>query len=245
MEKFIALSQSSKKILKIAQMSAELPINIIILGESGVGRKALANEMLANTQNFDGRSLEKMISEERINLKEYKSLIIYNINKVLNKNEFLDSLKGIKIIATGFMENEQYINQFAIKLEIPPLEKRREDLDELIKIYTEEASKIYASNTIPKNIKIDISGNAITLKQSIYKSILFKTITKQELMDTLKDFFIDELKNERNYKNLLEIFEIPLLRAAKIMYKSQLKMATKLNINRITLRKKLHKYFGE
>ncbi len=58
-------------------------------------------------------------------------------------------------------------------------------------------------------------------------------------------FFVREFKVERTYKQLLEVFEIPLLKAAKKVYKSQLQMANKLNINRITLRKKLNKYFGE
>jgi DNA-binding protein Fis len=38
---------------------------------------------------------------------------------------------------------------------------------------------------------------------------------------------------------------VPLLKAAKTAFKSQLKMAEKLSINRITLRKKIHQYFGE
>ena len=245
MEQFIAISQSSQKILKIAKMSAELPINVIILGQTGVGRKVLANEILPGIQSFDARTLEKMILSKNINLKDYNALIIYDLNKVLNKEEFLERLKGIKLVATSFLDTSKYINDFAIKLEIPPLEERPEDLEALIDLYTKEAIKIYSSIETPKNINIDISGNAITLKQSIYKSILLKSMTKQEIMATLNDFFINEFKDERNYKQLLEVFEIPLLKAAKKVYKSQLQMANKLNINRITLRKKLHKYFGE
>ncbi len=245
MSKFIALSPSSKKILHIANMSANLPVNILITGEFGVGRKLLANEVFPNLQSFDGRKLEKLILENKINLEEYSAIIVFDINKVLNKIEFLEKLKNIKIVATGFLESQDYINKFAVKIDIPPLEQRKEDLDELIQIYTNEAKKIYPSTTIPKNIHIDISGNAITLKQSIYKSILLKSITKQELMDTLNNFFVQEFKDKRDYKQLLEIFEIPLLQAARKIYKSQVQMANKLNINRITLRKKLHKYFGE
>ncbi len=245
MNKFISLSPSSKKILKIAQLSSNLPVNIIILGQIGVGRKLLAHEILNDAHSFDARELEKLILDKKIDLEQYSSLIIYDINRVLNKDEFLVSLKGIKLVVTGFLEDEEYIGQFAVKLEIPPLEQREEDLNELIKVYVNEAKKIYRSTIVPKDIKIDISGNGITLKQSIYQSILLKSITKQELMNTLYDFFVKELKNERSYKELLELFEVPLLKAARKVYKSQLQMANILNINRITLRKKLHKYFGE
>ena len=245
MNKFLALSPSTIKILKIAKMSIDLPVNIIILGQIGVGKKLLAQELLPNTQAFDARDLEKLVQVNKINLEEYNSIILYDINKVLNKIEFLEKLKSIKIIATGFLQEQDYINLFAVKLEIPPLEQREEDLEYLINLYTNEAKKIYPSIVIPKDIKIDISGNAITLKQSIYKSVLLISMKKQEVMDTLYDFFIRELNDGKNYKHFLELFEIPLLKASKKVFKSQLQMANKLKINRITLRKKLNKYFGE
>lgn len=245
MDKFLACSESSKKILKIAQMSSNLPVNVIILGQIGVGRKLLAHEILPNAQSFDARELENSISNDKVDLKQYNNLIIYDINRVLNKTEFLNSLADIKIVATGFHESEDYINQFAVKLEILPLEERKDDLNKLIQFYTQEAKKIYPSTVIPKDIKIDISGNGITLKQSIYKSILLKSMTKQDMVNTLYDFFVRELKDERSYKQLLEMFEVPLLKAARKVFKSQLQMANKLSINRITLRKKLNKYFGE
>jgi len=245
MKKFIALSPSSKKVLNIAQMSTTLPVNIIILGETGVGRKLLANTISPDTQSFDAKELEKLIIEKKIDLKQFNTIIIYNINKVLNKDEFLENLQNIKIIATGFKEDNEYINNFAVKIEIPSLDQRKEDLEELIKIYVKEANEIYKTSKTIHDIQIDLSGNGITLKQSIYKSILLQSINRHDMINILYNFFIQELKNERSYKTLLEIFEVPLLNAAKSVYKSQLKISQKLKINRITLRKKLTKYFGE
>lgn len=245
MKKFITKSPSSYKILKIAQLSAQLPVDVIILGQAGVGRKLLSKEVLPNAQSYEAKTLEKLIIDNKINLEGLNSIIIYNINQVLNKIEFLEKLEGIKIVATGFICDEDYLDKFAVKIEILPLDERKEDLEELKQFYTDEAKKIYSSNITPRDIKIDLSGNGITLKQSIYKSVLLKSITKQELMDTLNDFFVREFKVQRTYKQLLEIFEIPMLKAAKKVYKSQLQMANKLSINRITLRKKLNKYFGE
>ena len=62
---------------------------------------------------------------------------------------------------------------------------------------------------------------------------------------SLEQFILNKLKKEYNYKDLLEYFEIPLLKAAKKEYKSQLQMANKLQINRITLRKKIDQYSTE
>ena len=228
MDKFIALSPSSKKILKIAQISSNLPVNVIILGEMGVGRKLLAKEILPDAPNFIAKNLEQLIINHKIDLGQYNQMIIYDLNQVINKREFLQNLLNIKIVITSLPENKDYINQFAIKIEIPPLKERVEDLNELIRLYTIEAKNIYPSS----------------LKQSIYKKILLQSITKQEIMDILYDFFIKEFKSEQSYKDLLSIFEIPLLKSAQKVYNSQVKMANKLKINRITLRKKLHKYFG-
>ncbi len=245
MEKFIAHSESTKKILNVAKMSASLPVNVLITGEDGVGRKLLAYEILPDTQSFDAKELEKLINTKTIDLEQYSSLIIFNIHKVLNRQEFMSKLEDIKIVATTFDLNNEYVSYFAVKLEIPSLNQRPEDLEELISIYIKEASKIYTSSILRKDIKIDLSGNGITLKQSIYKSILLKSISKVEMMDTLYSFFIKELKDGKDYKALLEMFEIPLLKASKKVFKSQLQMSEKLNINRMTVRKKLNKYFGE
>ncbi len=245
MEKFIALSESTKKILKVAQMSVSLPVNVMIIGQSGVGRKLLAKEIAPDAHSFLARDLEKILIEKSINLEEHPTIIIYNIHTVLNKKEFMDRLKGVKIIATTFDLVEEYSNFFAVKIEIPSLDQRPEDLEELTYQYIKEASKIYSSSISRDDIRIDLSGNGITLKQSVFKSILLKSISKQEMMDTLGDFCQRELKNGSDYKKLLELFEIPLLKAAKKVFRSQLQMANNLKINRITLRKKLNKYFGE
>ena len=245
MKKFIALSPSTKKILKVAKMSATLPVNVLITGEAGVGRKLLSSTISPDAQSFKAKELEKLINSNNIDLEQFNTLIVYDIHKVTNKQEFINKLKDIKVVATSFDIVDELNEYFAVKIEIPPLDTRVEDLDELTNIYIKEATKIYSLSILKKDIKRDLTGNGITLKQSIYKSILLKSISKKEMMDTLNNFFLRELKDGKNYKALLEVFEIPLLKASRKIFKSQLQMANNLKINRITLRKKLHKYFGE
>lgn len=246
MKNFIALSASSKKALQVAQMSASLPINILILGDKGVGKKLLAKEILQNSNSYDAIEIEQLIQHKNIDIDSLKSLIIYNVDKLLNKNQFFDRLHDIKIIATSNLEYNDSENIFPVKIKLESLSKREEDLDELISIYTNEANKIYLSNKTIKDVKVDISTNGISLKQSIFKSVLLNSITKDEMMDIMYNYFIDELKEEnKSYKELLEIFEIPLLKASKKISKSQVQMAKQLDINRITLRKKLTTYFED
>ncbi|MEA2017176.1 MAG: Fis family transcriptional regulator [Campylobacterota bacterium] len=244
MKKFIANSETSKKILNIAQLSSSMPVNIMIIGEIGVGKTLLSQYILPNATIYDAKFLENSIVQNSINLEQYNELIILNIELVLNKKEFLKNLSGIKLVATSNMTLGDIDEQFAIKIDIPTLEERSEDLNELIEVYVDEAKNIYDSNIDIKNIDIDLSQNGISLKKSIYKSVLLKSLNDDDMKNTLEYFIEKKLEEGKDYRGLLEFFEVPLLNAAKTKFKSQLKMATKLNINRITLRKKLEQYFG-
>lgn len=246
MEKFIALSGSSKKALHVAKMSASLPVNILILGEVGVGKKALTQEILQNCESFEATEIEKSVLNKQLDIQSLKSLIVYNIDTLINKKQFFEKLGTIRVVATASQNYKDDLNTFPIKIQLEPLSERKEDLDELISIYTKEAYKVYSSNKTLDNIKIDISKNGVSLKESIFKSILLNSISKNEIMDILYTYFVNDLKSKSNsYKDLLEIFEIPLLKASKQTYKSQVQMANHLDINRMTLRKKLSSYFKD
>jgi DNA-binding NtrC family response regulator len=245
MKKFIAQSDASKKILNIAQMSSSLPVNILIIGEVGVGKKLLSQHILPDAPYFDAKVLEETLINEKFNIDGYKELIILNIDSVLNKKEFLLYLSGIKVVATTTRGLSDVESQFAIKIDIPPLSQRVEDLEELKKIYLNEANEIYNTNININDIKLDLTLNGNTLKNSIYKTVSIRALNDDEMMQSLEYFITNKFNENKDYRDLLKYFEIPLLNAAKVKFKSQLKMATKLNINRITLRKKLEQYFGE
>lgn len=244
MKKFIALSKSSKQALSIAQMSSSLPVNIIILGEIGVGRKLLAREIAVDAHSFNGNELEKLIQDDKINLQEYSTLIIYDFHRVINKREFLKRVYHIKIVATALNGTQNDIENFAVKIELEPLAIRKEDLEEISKIYIDSAKRFYSIENISHNVESDLSQNGVSLKHSIYKALLLHSMDKRDIMELLYNFFLREIEG-KSYKTLLEIFEIPLLRASKKVYKSQLKMSDKLEINRMTIRKKLTQYFGK
>ena len=244
MKKFISYSPSSKELLRIAKMSASLPVNILVLGESGVGKMPLIYEIFPDVEEFNALILEKHIINNTIDLTRYKIIIVTNIQDIINKNEFFQKIKHIRIVATSNEFIDEYTDIFAVRLEIPILINRKEDLKELKNIYMKQACEIYRCKNIYENIKIDLSKNGKTLKESIFRNILLASMSKKEIMKLLNNLIVKELKDGNDYNALLEIFEIPLLQASKTVYKSQLQMAKNLNINRITLRKKIAKYFG-
>ncbi len=245
MNKFIAKSESSKKLLNIAQISSSLPVNILIIGPKGVGKKILAQNILPDASIFDARTLEETLINKTANIEEYVEIIITNIEQVVNKKEFLERLIHIKVVATSTYLPQDIEASFAVKLDIPPLAERKEDLEELIKIYLKEAKEIYEIDIESKDIDIDLSTNGVSLKKSIFKNSILKSLKDEDMSYSLEQFILNKLKKEYNYKDLLEYFEIPLLKAAKKEYKSQLQMANKLQINRITLRKKIDQYSAE
>lgn len=244
MKKFIAKSEESKKILNIVQVSSSLPVNVVIRGECGVGKKLLAKEILPNAISMDGKFLENSIINNSVNIDQYKELIITNIHQVLNKKEFLNNLINIKIVATSKTLIHDIEEQFAIKVDISPLSDRQEDLDEISNKYISNANEIYNSNVSLDSLKIDISKNGISLKKSIYKNTLLNSMSEEDITTALENFISTKLDENNTYKYFLKVIEIPLLNIAKIKFKSQLQMATKLNLNRITLRKKIEQYFG-
>lgn len=244
MKKFIANSPSSKKILNIALMSSSLPVNVLIIGQKGVGKKLLCTKVLPNATYFDALVLEQALINQTINLDEYQELIVTNIDKVLNKKEFMEYLKNIKIVATCEFNPSEIDSSFAIKIDVPPLKERPEDLEELVNIYIKEASSIYGYEIDIEQIDMDLSQNGISLKRSIYKNLLLKSLKKEDIEQSLENYFLREFELNKDYKDLLEVFEIPLLNAAKVKYKSQVQMANHLNINRMTLRKKIDQYYG-
>jgi len=242
MDSFIAISSSSKEALKIATLSSTLPVNCIIYGPKATGKSHLAHTVAPKAKSYQATKLYELLKTNKIDLNNIDEIIILDIQKVSSVKNFLEPFeqKSIKIIVTSTEYKDSYNELFQVKIELLPLSKRHEDVEFLIEQYTKEAKRVFL---IEQNIKppanIDLSKNAISLKESIYKNILFNSLSKNEIMNLLQEYLYTQLQESKIYKDLLSIFEIPLLKAAQKKYKSQLQMAKQLKINRNTLRKKI------
>jgi DNA-binding protein Fis len=242
MKQYIYKSKNNQSIYKSLKMARHLPINILLYGNVGLGKKVLIKEHFTTTDEFFANDLEDKIIQNSIDLKSHKQLIIYDIDKLINKKEFFEKIKNIRFIATGITNYEEYSKLFALKLHIKDLKDNIEDLDILKQRYIQEAKTLSSQTIDEKNIPFDLSLNAISLKQSIYKAFFSSTYNFDNLAELLENYIYEELKQNKTYKELISSFEIPLLRASKTLFHSQVKIADALNINRITLRKKLQIY---
>ena len=89
------------------------------------------------------------------------------------------------------------------------------------------------------NFQPDLSQNALSLKRQVMMNYLLQDVNDRELMDILEHFLYKKLDDEHDYRSLLYLFEAPLIKAGLSKFKSQVRLANKLDLNRNTLRKKI------
>lgn len=243
MQEYIAKDEISREILNSAKLLQAVNVNALILGEMGVGKKSLAKFILPKSEIYEARNLQKDIEDDVLTLKD-EAIIIDKLHEITNIDLFLKWLNeyNIRIIAISNTENlnQKLKDIFSINLEIPNLAKRNEDTKALVEKFSKEASSILDMPYIKSNkLIVNISNNSHSLRKSIYFSYLFETIGEHEILMFLEKYFGENLEGENSYKDLLYIFEVPLLKACIEKYKSQVQIAKHLGLNRITLRKKL------
>ena len=241
MDEFVSFSPSSKECLKTALLSKDLPVNTLIIGQKAVGKSELAKVISPKAPVYFLKEIEQKLLNSEFDFELINEIIILDIHKSTSTKYLIEQFeqKNIKLIATTIKLNQVLEEKFLVKIEVPPLKDRPEDVEFLTTKYINEAKKLFLIDKEFDDIDIDLSNNAISLKKSIFRSVLFDSLTKKDVMHILEEFLLKEFENTTSYKELLPIFETSLLKAAKKVFKSQLQMAKKLNINRNTLRKKL------
>jgi len=241
MDEFVAFSKASQDTLKIAMLSSDLPVNIILVGEKAVGKNHLAKLISPSAKVYEAVDLEDSLTRKSLDYNSFSEIIINNIHKIDSTKNLIQELENhsIKIIATTIEYKDSYDELFQVKIDVPPLREREEDVEFLTQKYINEAKRLFLIDEDIPSVKVDLSNNAISLKKSIYSSILFDSLDRESIMDLLENFFVKEFEHTTSYKELLKLFEIPLLRAGKKVFRSQLQMAKRFDINRNTLRKKL------
>ena len=238
---FIAVSDASSQAFKTATLLKTLNINSLITGESGVGKKTLAKYILPDAQIIDASEVEQIL----FSLKTAKEIIILNLEKFPNIMKLLKAIhqNNVRIVATAksTFYDENMDELFSLKFNIPSLSQRVEDIDALVQMFAKEAKVLFGGdeNFICKNFKPDVSQNARSLRKQVMISYLLQEIKETQLMDIVEKYLHSRLGSNNDYKNFLYLYETPLIRAGLKKYKSQIKLADKLGLNRNTLRKKI------
>lgn len=237
-ETFLARSQAANEVLKTANLIKNLRINAIITGESGTGKSLLARMVMPEAPVVDaaaGDDVEEM-------LRRNDELIIENFNRVPNFDRLEMGDKKIVATCATRMDDAVIDRFFGIKMEIPPLSQRPEDVAPIAEHFLEEAR---ATLMVDRKVEVsklplDLSRNCHSLKKSVYFSLLMDNIEEGDLMRLMEKYLMDRLEGNNAYRENLHLFDRPIIEAGLKKYGSQLKLSEVLGINRNTLRKKVY-----
>jgi len=238
---YITASASSAQAFKTATLLKTLSVNSLITGEIGVGKKSLAQYILPDAPILDASNYDELLTA----LDSANEIIITNLENSPNIKKILDIVDtdNIRLIATA---KSSYFNEiadrlFSIKFDIPPLDQRPEDVEQLIKKFIKEASLLFCTKEEFKidNFRPDLSQNSNSLRRQIMINYLLQDINENELMDIIQNYLVEKMGSNSDYKNFLHLYEVPVIRAGLQRFKSQLKLSDKLGLNRNTLRKKI------
>jgi DNA-binding NtrC family response regulator len=238
---FITVSSASKEAFKTATILKTLRVNSLIVGESGVGKKSLAKYILPDAPVLEASNFEELLAA----LESVTQIIIVNLHEAPNLQRIIDIIKqrDTRVVATAksYIDEDSIEDLFSIKLDIPPLSQREEDIKPLLELFLDEASKLFGEQDSfeLKNFIPDLTQNSNSLRRQVMINYLLQNIKDTELMSIIENYLSDKLGSNSDYRNFLHLYEVPLIKAGLNKYKSQLQLSDKLGLNRNTLRKKL------
>ena len=236
---FLSNSPKIDKITKGLTLTRSLFVSSLLMGEEHTGKKTFIRTLFPNAIYVDASNETELI----IALEAHTELILYNFEKVLNIEKLNFENRRIIAISNSIKETQKLSKIFAFIYEMPTLEER-EDLPLLVEYFQEEIKEALILQVDIKldRQQLDLSQNIKSLKASISKQLILQTLKEKEIKQLLYDYLFREIKGNNAYREHLELYEKPLIEAGLKKYKSQLKLAGVLGLNRNTLRKKIQEY---
>lgn len=241
METFFTKSDKVEHIIKSFNLTKTLFVSSIIIGDAHTGKKSLARHLFPHAPLVSGKSQKDV--EKALN--ENNELIITDFEKLSNQNNFDFSNK--RIIATAnYIGNATIIDElFAFIYKMPPLYERPDDVEYIKNLFIQEAletlmieKKEIEAKTIPTNL----TSGSKSLKKSIYTYLVQQNMHKQDIENLLYTYLYKHLHGNNAYREHLELYEKPLIKAGLKKFGSQLQLSQILGINRNTLRKKIYEH---
>jgi len=241
MQTFTTKSPIIKDIIKALELSKDLFVSSILIGEPHTGKKSLLKKIFPSIPIVSATNKELIHSTLKIS----DEIIITNFDILDNIKEY--DFENKKIIATANkIKNKNLIDEmFAFIYHMPSLQERPEDIDILAKYYLDKAIKDLSIKEIDVDIdkiSIDLSNNTKTLKSSIYRYLIQKDMNIDEIKNALYEYLYNHLEGNNSYREHIHIYEEPLIKAGLDKFSSQLKLSSILGINRNTLRKKIQEH---
>jgi DNA-binding NtrC family response regulator len=241
---FLTASNASIEAFKTANLLKGLGVNAIILGERGTGKLTLARYILPHAPIIDANRFDELLDT----LESSSEVIIHRLDGVANLKRLAETIQRTKtrVVATGGgrYSPDQLDEIFTIRLALPPLSERYEDVGVLIDAFVKEARHTLGKSE-PfdlEGFKPDLSENALSLRRQVYLRYLLDGINEDDLMEITEHYLEGRLGSNNDYRMFLHLYEVPLIRAGIKRFKSQLQLSERLGLNRNTLRKKINEH---
>ncbi len=243
---FIAASKPLKEALKSANLLKSLPLNTLIIGQPGTGRHTLATLMMSDAPlvHGDDPMLDQLIESN-------EQLIIDRFERIENIPKLIQLLKKhnrrIVAIADDSSSHVQAMLPFGVRIVLPPLAARPEDIPLLVRRFLDETALLFGEEPdegFEIDMKrLDLSQNAFSLRKSVFLQYFANKVEEGELMTLVEAYLSRHMDDQGDlYRRHLSLYEVPLIRAGTKRFKSQLKMSQAFGLNRNTLRKKINEW---
>jgi arginine utilization regulatory protein len=164
------------------------------------------------------------------------------------------NIKNEEILNKGFIRQDLYYRLSVVKIDIPPLRERLEDIKVLSYYFIKKYNSIFEKNITSISQEVtrfmlnyDWPGNIRELENFIESAILNvskeKIIIDEKEAKEVNNLFNDEFLKSKSLKNILENTELNLIEEALLISKGNVtKAAEYLEIPRQTLQQKMIKY---
>ena len=238
-EEFLNHSKKIEHIIKGFTLTRSLFVSSLLVGEKYTGKRVLIKNLFPNTISVDASKKDELL----LALKNNSEVIIYNFEKLINFDDLTFEKKRIIAIANSINNSAKIEKKFAFIYKMPNLEER-EDIEELIQFFQKQIEQelMLQTHIELERENLDLSLNIKSLRASIYKQLMSKTLTAEDIENILFEYLLKNIEGNNAYRDNLSLFEKPLIKAGLQTYKSQLKLSKILGLNRNTLRKKIQEH---
>jgi DNA-binding protein Fis len=236
---FLSNSPQIDNIVKGFTLTKSLFVSSLLVGEAHTGKKTLIQTLFPNSIYIDASNSEELTSA----LENHDEIIIYNFEKIIDLDSLNFENKRIIAIANHIENTAKIEKKFAFIYHMPTLEER-EDIELLIEHFQAKIQEelMLDNKIIIDKKKLNFSKNIHSLKASIYKQLMNRTLTSEEIESILFEYLLEHMDGNNAYREHLYLYEKPLIEAGLQKYKSQLKLSNILGLNRNTLRKKIQEH---